>query len=144
MNSSVSENDGLKVTINEDENSIDFEWNPETHPQWNVIEGWGKEGLLKVLTKAANETLETVKRTSNVSVNTRAVIDAGHQVGWVNRNAIAAVIKVLADKVASKQEWDENIAIDDIPPYIEGCQDRQEEIRVELLKIASELEGFND
>ena len=141
MKASISEQNGLIVTCNKDGTSIDFQWNPETHPQWNIIKKWGTKGILKVLTYAANETLESEIRTCNVSANTHAVIEAGHQVDWVNRNGIAAVIKVLADRVAPKQEWDEDIDTDDIPPYIEGCQDRQEEIRMELLNIVYELEG---
>ena len=141
MSASTSKENGLIVTFNEESSSIDFEWNPETHPHWNIIKEWGTKGLLKVLTDAANETLESEIRTCNVSANTHAVIEAGHQVNLVNRNGIAAVIKVLADRVAPKQEWDEDIDTDDLPPYIQGCQDRQEEIRMELLNIAFELEG---
>lgn len=141
MNASISEQNGLIVTCNKNGTSIDFQWNPETHPQWNIIKEWGTKGLLKVLTDAANEISESEIRTCSVSSNTHAVIEAGHQEGWVNRNAIAAVIKILADRVAPKQEWDEDIDTDDLPPYIQGRQDRQEEIRVELLKIVNELEG---
>jgi hypothetical protein len=139
MNASISEQNGLIVTCNKNETSIDFQWNPETHPQWNIIKEWGTKGLLKVLTDAANETLESEIRTCNVSANAHAVIEAGHQEGWVNRNAIAAVIKILADRVVPKQEWDEDI--DDILPYIQGGQDREEEIRMELLNIIYELKG---
>ena len=140
MNSSTPEENGLIVTFNDENNSINFEWNPETHPHWNIIEEWGTKGLLKVLTDAANETLESGTRTCSVSANTHAVIEAGHQEGWVNRNAIAAVIKVLIEKVIPERLID----IDDLPPYIEGCQDRQEEIRLELLSIVKELEGINE
>jgi hypothetical protein len=140
MNASAPEENGLTVTFNDENNSIDFEWNPETHPHWNIIEEWGTRGLLKVLTDAANETLESETRTCNVSANTHAVIEAGHQEGWVNRNAIAAVIKVLIERVIPERLID----IDDLPPYIEGCQNRQEEIRVELLNIVNELEGSNE
>jgi hypothetical protein len=140
MTAPATEGNGLTVTFNDENNSIDFEWNPETHPHWNIIEKWGAKGLLKVLTDAANETLESTARTCNVSANTHAVIEAGHQEGWVNRNAIAAVIKVLIDRVIPERLID----IDDLPPYIEGCQDRQEEIRLELLSIVNELEGINE
>ena len=140
MNASTSEGNGLIVTFNDENNSIDFEWNPETHPHWNIIEKWGTKGLLKVLIDAANETLESGTRTCNVSANTHAVIEAGHQEGWANRNAIAAVIKVLAERIIPERLID----IDDLHPYIKGCQDRQEEIRVELLKIVNELETIND
>ena len=141
MSASTSKETGLIVTFNEESSSIDFQWNPETHPQWNIIKEWGTKGLLKVLTDAANETLESEIRTSNVSANAHAVIEAGHQEGWVNRNAIAAVIKILADRVVPEQELDEDIDIDDIPPYIQGCQDKEKEIRMELLNIIYVLNG---
>jgi hypothetical protein len=140
MSASTSEGNGLIVTFNDENNSINFEWNPETHPRWNIIKEWGTKGLLKVLTDAANETLESETRTCSVSANTHAVIEAGHQEDWVNRNAIAAVIKILIERVIPERLID----IDDLPPYIEGCQDRQEEIRVELLNIVNELEGSNE
>jgi hypothetical protein len=140
MNALTPEGNGLTVTFNDENNSIDFEWNPETHPHWNIIEEWGTKGLLKVLADAANETLESGTRTCSVSANTHAVIEAGHQEGWVTRSAIAAVIKILAERIVPERLID----IDDLPPYIEGCQDRQEEIRMELLNIAFELIGTNE
>jgi hypothetical protein len=150
-NNTVKAN-GLSVTFDDKKNEITFEWDGETHPEWNIIEEIGQENLLKMLTEKANEILtektneicEDELKVSKLSSEAYDIVAAGHKVEFVNRFAIAAIIKVLADKVAPVRYLDADIDIKDVPEYILGCIDRQEEIRGQLLNIAFELETIND
>ena len=44
-----SEKDGLTITIDDETNNILFEWDEETHPQWNFLHDLGEEGLTQML-----------------------------------------------------------------------------------------------
>jgi len=44
-----SEEDGLVITIDDEANLITFEWNEETHPQWNILHELGEDGVNQVL-----------------------------------------------------------------------------------------------
>ena len=44
-----SEKDGLTITIDDETDNILFEWDEETHPQWNFLHDLGEEGLTQML-----------------------------------------------------------------------------------------------
>ena len=44
-----SEKDGLVVIIDDEANHILFEWDDETHPQWNFLRDLGEEGVTQML-----------------------------------------------------------------------------------------------
>ena len=44
-----SEEDGLVITIDDEANLITFEWDEETHPQWNILRELGEDGVNQLL-----------------------------------------------------------------------------------------------
>jgi len=44
-----SEKDGLVVSIDDETNLITFEWDDETHPQWNFLRELGEEGVTELI-----------------------------------------------------------------------------------------------
>ena len=44
-----SEKDGLVVSIDDETDLITFEWDDETHPQWNFLRDLGEEGVTEML-----------------------------------------------------------------------------------------------
>lgn len=44
-----SEKDGLVITVDDEASSFLFEWNEETHPQWNFLHDLGEEGVSRML-----------------------------------------------------------------------------------------------
>lgn len=44
-----SEKDGLVVIIDDEANLMTFEWDDETHPQWNFLHDLGEEGVTQML-----------------------------------------------------------------------------------------------
>ena len=44
-----SEKDGLTITIDDETDNILFEWDEETHPQWNFLHDLGEESLTQML-----------------------------------------------------------------------------------------------
>jgi hypothetical protein len=44
-----SEKDGLVITVDDEASSFLFEWNEETHPQWNFLCDLGEEGISRML-----------------------------------------------------------------------------------------------
>jgi hypothetical protein len=52
-----SEKDGLTVTIDDETDNILFEWDEETHPQWNFLHDLGEEGLTQMLMEQCQQIL---------------------------------------------------------------------------------------
>jgi hypothetical protein len=50
--------DGLIVTIDDETNILTFEWDPDTHPQWNYLQELGEEGVKELLMDYVQRTLE--------------------------------------------------------------------------------------
>lgn len=46
----TSSGEGLVVTYDEDTLSITFDWDPETHPEYNFLESMSPQDLTKMLT----------------------------------------------------------------------------------------------
>jgi hypothetical protein len=44
-----SEGAGLVITVDDEANLITFEWDDETHPQWNILRELGEEGVNQLL-----------------------------------------------------------------------------------------------
>ena len=44
-----SEKDGLVVIIDDEANLITFEWDDETHSQWNFLRDLGEDGISRML-----------------------------------------------------------------------------------------------
>jgi len=44
-----SEENGLVITVDDEANLITFEWDDETHPQWNILHELGEDGVNQVL-----------------------------------------------------------------------------------------------
>jgi len=44
-----SEGDGLVITVDDEAKSITFEWDEETHPQWNILRELGEDGVNQLL-----------------------------------------------------------------------------------------------
>ena len=52
-----SEKDGLTITIDDETDNILFEWDEETHPQWNFLHDLGEEGLTQMLMEQCQQIL---------------------------------------------------------------------------------------
>jgi hypothetical protein len=52
-----SEKDGLVVIIDDEASLITFEWDAETHPQWNFLRELGEEGLNELLMDYCNQVI---------------------------------------------------------------------------------------
>tara|TARA_R110002126_G_scaffold19202_2_gene72269 strand:- start:130 stop:357 length:228 start_codon:yes stop_codon:yes gene_type:complete len=52
-----SEKDGLVVIIDDEANLLTFEWDDETHPQWNFLHDLGEEGVTEMLLAHCNQVL---------------------------------------------------------------------------------------
>jgi hypothetical protein len=44
-----SEKDGLVISIDDETNTLTFEWDEETHPQWNFLHDLGEDGVTEML-----------------------------------------------------------------------------------------------
>jgi len=44
-----SEKNGLVVIIDDETDTLTFEWDDETHPQWNFLQELGEEGVAELL-----------------------------------------------------------------------------------------------
>jgi hypothetical protein len=44
-----SEKDGLVVMIDDETDTLTFEWDDETHPQWNFLRELGEDGVTEML-----------------------------------------------------------------------------------------------
>jgi hypothetical protein len=44
-----SEKDGLVVMIDDETDTLTFEWDDETHPQWNFLRELGEERVAEML-----------------------------------------------------------------------------------------------
>ena len=52
-----SEKDGLVVIIDDEANLMTFEWDDETHPQWNFLRDLGEEGVTELLIDYCNRVI---------------------------------------------------------------------------------------
>jgi len=52
-----SEEDGLVITIDDEANLITFEWDDETHPQWNILRELGEDGVNQLLMNHCTQVL---------------------------------------------------------------------------------------
>jgi len=52
-----SEKDGLVVIIDDEANLMTFEWDDETHPQWNFLRDLGEEGVTELLIDYCNQVI---------------------------------------------------------------------------------------
>lgn len=59
------ESDGLTISIDEETDTISFNWDPDTHPKWNVIDQMGEEALRAVLCKQLSIALEEIADQTN-------------------------------------------------------------------------------
>jgi hypothetical protein len=50
-----SEEDGLVISIDDETDTLTFEWDDETHPQWNFLRELGEEGVNKMLMDYCNQ-----------------------------------------------------------------------------------------
>jgi hypothetical protein len=46
-----SSGEGLTVTYDEDTFTFTFDWNEETHPEYNFLSGWTSQDLTKLVTE---------------------------------------------------------------------------------------------
>jgi hypothetical protein len=54
----TTEINGLRITVNEETSEITFDWDPETHPQYNYIYEIGEAELLKKLTESMKDLIK--------------------------------------------------------------------------------------
>jgi hypothetical protein len=52
-----SEKDGLVVIIDDETNTLTFEWDDETHPQWNFLRELGEEGVSALILEHCQQIL---------------------------------------------------------------------------------------
>jgi hypothetical protein len=52
-----SEKDGLVVMIDDETDTLTFEWDDETHPQWNFLRELGEEGVSALILERCQQTL---------------------------------------------------------------------------------------
>ena len=53
-----STQDGLTIICDEGASFISFEWDTETHPQWNYIQDLTNEEFVDLLLKQANKVID--------------------------------------------------------------------------------------
>lgn len=58
---------GLTVTIDDETNVITFDWDPETHPEWDFLQDLTSEELCEMLLEYASEIINEKTKTSEVS-----------------------------------------------------------------------------
>ena len=47
----TSSSEGLTVTYDEETFTFTFDWNEETHPEYNFLSGWTSQDLIQLLTE---------------------------------------------------------------------------------------------
>jgi hypothetical protein len=52
-----SEKDGLVVIIDDETDTLTFEWDDETHPQWNFLRELGEEGVSALILEHCQQIL---------------------------------------------------------------------------------------
>ena len=52
-----SEENGLVVIVDDEANLLTFEWDDETHPQWNFLHELGEDGVTEMLMDYCNQIL---------------------------------------------------------------------------------------
>jgi hypothetical protein len=50
-----SSGEGLTVTYDEETLTITFDWDPETHPEYNFLSSWTAQDLTQMLTEYLNQ-----------------------------------------------------------------------------------------
>jgi hypothetical protein len=50
-----SEENGLVIIVDDETNLLTFEWDDETHPQWNFLRELGEEGVTEMLMDHCNQ-----------------------------------------------------------------------------------------
>lgn len=50
-----SEENGLVIIVDDEANLLTFEWDDETHPQWNFLRELGEEGVTELLMNYCNQ-----------------------------------------------------------------------------------------
>lgn len=52
-----SEENGLVVIVDDEANLLTFEWDDETHPQWNFLRELGEEGITELIIDYCNRVI---------------------------------------------------------------------------------------
>lgn len=52
---SRSEENGLVIIVDDEANLLTFEWDDETHPQWNFLRELGEDGVTAMLMAHCNQ-----------------------------------------------------------------------------------------
>ena len=50
-----SEENGLVIIVDDEANLLTFEWDDETHPQWNFLHELGEDGVTELLMNYCNQ-----------------------------------------------------------------------------------------
>lgn len=58
---------GLTVTFDDETNIITLDWDPETHPEYNIFEDMTSEEFCKILLEYAEQTIDGKSTTSEIS-----------------------------------------------------------------------------
>ena len=58
---------GLTVTFDDETNTITLDWDPETHPEYNIFEDMTSEEFCKILFEYAEQITDGKTETSEVS-----------------------------------------------------------------------------